>query len=194
VTKRKQRKALARQEAQVREWAMENGRRLVLAICGGEAVPATPYGVGVVLDPGEQVWVECPVRFLQERPPTPVYPPGCPPFRPWLVTSDRIVGRLGDGRLYGYRWDQMVGCRVDVSRGREHVSVDLSDGSPLAWMGPGVVPMAVAAVYRLHGRDALVNHPGLALLRAGDEQVATVGATVAELNAGSMSMGGWWDL
>lgn len=169
MTKRKERKALARWETDTREWAHDTARKLVLAMVGGQPVPANPYGIGVVLDRGERVWAECPVRFLQEVLPT--NGPPTPPVRPWLVTSDRIVGRLGDDRLYGWKWENIRGCRVDLSVLPEFVNLDLADGSRLDWTGPGVAPLAVAAVYRLHGREALVDHPGLSAIRLPDRAV-----------------------
>ena len=167
MTNRKQRKALARWEADTRVWAHDTARNLVLSMVGGQPTPTTPYGIGVVLDPGERAWAECPIRFLQENPP--LDNPTAPPVRPWLVTSDRVVGRLGDDHLYGWRWEQMRGCRVDLSASPEFVTLDLDDGSRLDWTGPGVAPLASAAVYRLHGRQSLVDHPGLTAIRLADQ-------------------------
>jgi hypothetical protein len=183
VTRRKERKALARWEAEIRQWATDTGRSLVLAICTDQAVPATPYQVGVVIGPDEQAWVECPARFHQERPPSrqAVHSPFWPPIRPWLVTSQRIVGRLGDDRLYGYRWEHFDGCRVELTAGNERVSLDLQDSGPLTWTGPGVAPMAVAAVWHLHGSHALLGHPGLGPLRT-----RTRDRLAAELQGGAL--------
>lgn len=169
MSARKQHKALDRWETDVREWAIDTGRLLVLAICQGEQMPVTPYEIGVVLGAGEEAWVQCPVRFLQDSVPhegarlSGVWPP----TRPWLVTSERLVGRLGDDRLYGWQWDQVIGCRVELISRRERLALDLRDGSVLDWTGPGIAPMAVAAVYHLYGRGALIDHPGLVALRHG---------------------------
>jgi hypothetical protein len=169
MTKRKQAKAIARWENDTRQWAHQTARHLVLSVARGGPTSATPYRIGVVLDRGERVWAECPVRFLQEV--LPADGPVTPPVRPWLITSDRIVGRLGDDRLYGWRWEQMRGCRVDLSTSLESVTLDPDDGSRLDWTGPGVAPLAVAAVYRLHGQQALVHHPGLSTIRLRDRPV-----------------------
>lgn len=163
MTNRKRRKALARWEKDIRQWAHETARNLVLSIVSGQPAAATPYGIGVVLDRGEQVWAECPIRFLQENLSAEVS--GVPLVRPWLVTSDRIVGRLGDDHLYGWRWEHVRGCRVDLSAPTEFVAVDLDDGCRLDWIGPGIAPLAIAAVYQLHGSRALIDHPGLEPLR-----------------------------
>jgi hypothetical protein len=162
MSKRQETKALTRWENDTRLWAHETSRDLVTAMVRGEPTPATPYRVGVVLDPGELVWAECPMQFLQEGPPVNGQ---APPIRPWLVTSTRIVGRLGDGCLYGWHWTQVRGCRADLTSPPEFVALDLADGSRLCWAGPGVGPLAVACVYRLHGLRALVNHPGLEPIR-----------------------------
>jgi len=54
-----------------------------------------PYGVGVVLDPGERVWAEVPVTFnLDWTPPAKPGEQAQPAVRSWLVTSGRVVGRL----------------------------------------------------------------------------------------------------
>jgi hypothetical protein len=88
-----------------------------------------------------------------------------PAVRPWLVTSDRVVGRLADDRLYGYRWEQAVGARVDLTAGSEVVMLDI-DGEPkLVWSGPAVAPLAVAAIFRFYGPIGVIEHPGLAPLR-----------------------------
>ncbi len=172
---RKQHRAFVKWEDDTRHWAHETARDLVMAMVNGQPTRATPYGIGVVLEPGERVWAECPARFLQERPVVPtVAPLSIPPIRPWLVTSDRIVGRLGDGHLYGWRWVQIVGCRVKLTPSDEVVTLDLGDGNCLNWTGPGTAPLSVAAVFRLHGPSALINHPGLAELRVLDRRIGAL--------------------
>lgn len=170
MTKRQQRRALAQWECDTRQWAHQTARDLVLAMVSGQPAAVTPYRIGVVLDPGEQVWAECPVQFLEE--PIPADGEVARPVRTWLVTSERIVGRLGDDCLYGWRWEHTRGCRVDVSDSAEFVSLDRGDGSHLEWAGAGVAPLAVAAVFRLHGYNALLDHPGLAAIRVGDSSTS----------------------
>ena len=165
MTKRAQRRALALWENDTRQWAHQTARELALSMVSGQPTPATPYAMGVVLDPGEQVWAECPIGFLQEN--LPVDGPDVPSVRPWLVTSDRIVGRLGDDRLYGWRWEHVRGCRVDLTISPEFLTLDLDHGFRLDWTGPGLAPLAVAAVYTLYGQAALLDHPGLAAIRLG---------------------------
>jgi hypothetical protein len=112
VRKRKDAKALARWEAEAREWATNTARDLALDLYHSRETATTPYHIGVVLDPGEKAWAEVPVRFNLDWP-VPVEPwrQGRPAVRSWLVTSARIVGRLADDRLHGYRWEKMVGAR-----------------------------------------------------------------------------------
>ena len=81
------------------------------------------------------------------------------------MTSARLVGRLADDRLHGYRWEKAVGARVDLTPGREVVSLDIDSEPTLIWTGPAVAPMAVAAVFHLYGPLAMIEHPGLATLR-----------------------------
>ncbi len=35
----------------------------------------------------------------------------------------------------------------------------------MVWKGPGITPLAVVAVWHLHGPQAMIEHPGLAVLR-----------------------------
>lgn len=166
MSKRRDAKALARWDTTTRAWATSSARDLALALYHDQETPTRPYGVGVVLDPGEKVWAEIPALFSADMP---VTPPGQPPrfaMRPWLVTTSRVVGRLGDDCLYGWRWQSMVGARVDLTTGAESVALDINGERPLFWSGPGVAPLGVATIYHLHGPGALVDHPGLAVLRS----------------------------
>ena len=170
TSKRRQARELARWEAATRTWATDTARHLALALHYERDTGSRPFRVGVVLDEGERVWVETPVCFFAGRATTAVQAATAPPLRlpqprPWLVTNHRIVARLEDDRLHGWRWEHMVGCRADLTPGREIVALDLDCQAPLVWAGPGVAPLAVAAVYHLHGPLAMIEHPGLAPLR-----------------------------
>jgi hypothetical protein len=150
-SKRKAVKEHASWEHTTREWATDTARSLALDLYHGRPTTARPYGVG-----------DWPA-------PEPGRSQPMPAIRPWLVTSGRVVGRLADGQLYGYRWEKMVGLRVDLSAGRETLAVDIEGERPLLWSGAGLAPMAVAAVFHLYGPAALIDHPGLAALRAGGD-------------------------
>jgi hypothetical protein len=170
MSKRKDAKALARWEFEARQWATASGRDLALDLYHDRETATRPYAVGVVLDPGERVWAEVPVRFDLDW--STLVKPGeqAPPsVRSWLVTSGRVVGRLADDRLHGYRWEKAVGARIDLTPGRELVSLDVDSEPTLIWTGPAVAPMAVAAVFHLYGPLAMIDHPGLAPLRVNQE-------------------------
>jgi hypothetical protein len=146
---------------------IDAARSLALAMYHNRAQPVTPYQVGVVLESYERPLIEIPARLLNEMPPMNEAPAAwSPPVRPWLITDNRLVGRLADDKLYGWRWQHLTGCRVGLQFGLEVVTLDTWDGIPLAWAGPAVAPLAVAAIYKLYGPTALLDHPGLAPLRS----------------------------
>jgi hypothetical protein len=170
MSKRKLARAHARWEAATRTWAADTARSVLRAICDGHPLPLRPYHVGAVLMPGEQLLAEVPAQIVPD-----VWggaSDGVPMVRPWLVTSERILGRLADGRLAEWQWHDMVGCRVDLTPGIELVSIDLPDGSITHWAGPGVAPLAVIAIVRLHGPLSLLDHPGLMCLRVVEHVAA----------------------
>jgi hypothetical protein len=170
MSKRKQAKALTRWSEDARQWATAVGRDLALDLYYNRETNLRPYEVGLVLDPGERVWVEAPVEFnLDWRLPGRAGQVMESAVRPWLVTSDRLVGRLADDLLHGYRWERAVGARVDLTPGREVVRLDIECEPALVWSGPAVAPLAVAAVFRLYGPIGMIEHPGLATLRVGRE-------------------------
>jgi hypothetical protein len=166
MSRRKDAKALARWDNEARQWATATGRDLALDLYYDRETAIRPYGVGVVLDPGEKVWAEVPVSFNFDWPPLNMPSEHAQPsVRTWLVTSARVVGRLADDRLHGYRWEMAVGARVDLTPGREVVSLDIDREPTLIWTGPAVAPLAVAAVFHLYGAVAMIDHPGLSPLR-----------------------------
>jgi hypothetical protein len=182
VTKRRDAKALTRWEAEAREWATNAARDLALNLYQVRETATRPYGIGVVLDPGEKAWAEVPVRFNLDWPlPAKLDQQTQPAIRSWLVTSARVVGRLADNRLHGYRWEKMVGARIDLTPGREAVAVDIEGQPTLLWSGPGVAPFAVAAVFHLYGPVAMIEHPALAPLRVPIQGRGTTGVAMVYL-------------
>lgn len=169
MNRRTQRKATAQWEANTRRWAIETARYLALSVYRGDPLPARPYALGVVLGPQETAWVECPARLnVGFTPLTVGETPARSHHSPWLVTSERIIGRLADNCLYGYRWDSVVGCRLNLAEASSWLCLE-RDGEPLlTWSGPGVAPMALAAVYRLYGARGLLEHHGLTSLRTAE--------------------------
>lgn len=82
----------------------------------------------------------------------------------WLLTSARIVGRApASGELIPIWWAGLSGVQVDLDA--EVVSFDAANGWRALITGPGVAPIAVAAVAACHGPAALAGHPGFACLR-----------------------------
>ncbi len=140
MTRRTQRKAMERWEADTRRWAFETARDLALSVYRGDPLPARPYALGVVLGPQETAWVECPALLNVGFAPRTTGTPGQSYCSPWPVTSERIIGRLADDRLDGYRWDSVVGCRLQLAEVSSWLCLEL-DGDPLlTWSGPGVAP------------------------------------------------------
>jgi len=97
MSRRAYAKAVARWEHDTRQWAIDTGRDLALDLYYDRDRGARAYGVGVVLDAGEKVWAEVPVRFnLDWTHPVKAGEQPAPSIRPWLVTSGRVVDRLAD--------------------------------------------------------------------------------------------------
>ena len=158
--------ARRRREARIREQATAVARQLVVALSSGTAIGPTPYSVGLVLEPGEQVWAQVPARCSADAPAKPGDETGPRRETDWLITNQRIAGRFYEETLRWYTWAGCVGCQVDLTSGREFVSLDFPGlPGPVQWRGPGVAPLAVAAVVKLHGAHAALDHPGLAVLR-----------------------------
>jgi hypothetical protein len=172
---RKHKRELARWETATRQWAADAGRRLAIDLHRGHEVPIQPYTVGVVLwtSRNEHVWGQVPARCSADTPitvragqPRRGDPPPQPRITDWLITSHRIAGRLYPDTLRWWEWTTIVGLQVDLTAGFEYVQLDLPlPAHPVRWYGPGVAPLAVAAVYHLYGPTAVLDHPGLAQLR-----------------------------
>jgi len=152
-----------------RERAAEVARSLAVELLRGTPPPVPPYTVGLVLWEGEQTWTEVIARCsadsnvpaAQGR----VREPPVPPLTAWLVTSHRVAGRFRNGTVHWWRWADMVGVQVDLTPHREVVQLDQGSQPPVWWTGAGVAPLSVAAVCHLHGPAAVIDHPGLAVLR-----------------------------
>jgi len=81
----------------------------------------------------------------------------------WLITSARLVGRApGDGELISIWWAGLSGIQVNLDA--EVIRLDAANGWRAKITGPGVSPVAVAAVAACHGPAALADHPALASL------------------------------
>jgi len=90
----------------------------------------------------------------------------------WLITSLRLVGRTRpDGELTSIWWSGLAGIQLDL--GADTVHLDGNNGWRGELIGPGVAPIAVAAVAACHGPEVLLVHPGLARLRGSGTQAET---------------------
>jgi hypothetical protein len=165
---RKQKRELARWEAATRQWATVAGRSLALDLHDHRQVAVRQYTVGLVLQEGEQPWVEVPVTCSADAPLRVGDGRSLLQTGPWLVTSLRVAGRLHPDILRWWTWDQVIGVQVNLTHGRERVCIDIAGAEPVYFTGPGVAPLAVAAIYRLHGPLAVIEHPGLAPLRSSE--------------------------
>lgn len=159
---------MARHEANQRAQAAETARTLAVALHHDVALPVQPYTVGLVLWQGEQPWAEVAARCSADT--TAMSGQGqhtwtCPPLTEWLVSSYRVAGRFANGVIRWWTWEEVVGEQLDLTPGHEVVQLDIDGQQPVWWTGAGLAPLAVAAVYRLHGSAALVDHPGLGPLR-----------------------------
>ena len=106
---------------------------------------------------------------------------GSRPVQPRLDPAGQARRTAGTGRraladhlrLHGYRWEHAVRVRLDLTAGPEIVSLDIEGQPTLIWSGPGVAPMAVAAIFHLYGPVAMIEHPGPAALRVPLDGTAT---------------------
>ncbi len=167
MSARRQHKAMVRWERDTRTWGTDRARRLVLDLYHDRAVPPLPYTVGIVPWPGERPLVEAPARCSLDQPVPSLdsHAPPEPPISTWLATDQRITGRLRTGVLQGWGWDVLIGVRVDLTPGREWLQFDVAGLEPVVLRGPGIAPLAVVAVWTVYGPKAMLDHPGLAVLR-----------------------------
>ena len=71
-----------------------------------------------------------------------------------------------------------AGLPLDAAGRAGYVQIDLATNGSIAWTGAGVAPLAVAAVFHLHGTAALIDHPGLTFLRDSTPRTACRGKLV----------------
>jgi hypothetical protein len=85
---------------------------------------------------------------------------------PWGISSHRLITRLPSGDVRTIAYGHIAGVTVD--RETEWVVLDLyseGGGGRVAFTGPTCSPFAVAVIAKSLGVQALVNYPGLAVLR-----------------------------
>jgi hypothetical protein len=166
-----------RWERQTAQLALDDARQLALDLYNRRPSAITPYGIGVALEPGEliyrQVWAQYSTLgaspdLIDGRGRLRL---GSALWRHWgwcdtLITSHRLVTRLvGDnGRLGSNWWAAIGGVQVDLER--QTVTMDdRASGWRGVYSGPAAPIVAVAAIERVHGPAALVEHHALVLLR-----------------------------
>lgn len=168
-----------------RHLAREQARELAVVIASDSRDPVAHLSAGVVLEPGERAWQESTARlsvwgteatwvtpsrvsWFGRRAQTSGREATISGWRDcgridWLITSERIVGRLGrSGELISIWWGGLSNVQVDLDA--EVIRLDATN----RWRGhlcdPGIAPIAVAAIAACHGPAALAGHPALACL------------------------------
>jgi hypothetical protein len=151
MSERKLAKAHARWEAATRSWATDTARVVLRTICDGDPLPVRPYNIGRVLLPGEQLMAQVPAQI------TPDVWEGTAADRPWLVTTERILGRLGDGRLAEWRLGYW-GRRATISR----VTLTGTLGIPTATLDAArsALPRNPVATRRASGAGSAARYGG----------------------------------
>lgn len=192
MTKRKQRRALAAWATQTRVTSRDNARALALTIVDGRAPGMQAYDLGIVLGDGETAWQRAPADYwwrgeqswtvqynshygyrstVNEVHQPCMFHAG---MLDWLITNQRLTARRPNGQVVSIWWSGVEAISVDPAR--EIVVLDGADGFHAELRGPALAPIAVAAIATCHGPQALIDHPALEPLRAG--QPADMGSPV----------------
>jgi hypothetical protein len=157
--------------------AQERAKHLALQFAGGELQADPAYDLGLVLAPGETVIARA-ATFYAWREHLVFYGPAgvhrSSVMRPtgflqWVITDLRLAARESNGAVLSIYWDAVQGVTVDLARGV--VAFDAADGFHGEFTGPGIAPIAVAAVAKLYGVQAMLEHPSLAPLRVNAPQL-----------------------
>lgn len=80
-----------------------------------------------------------------------------------LISDQRLLCRLFDGRWTSLWWNGVVGLQVDLAA--EHVVLDYGDGEPIALSGIQSAIIGVGAVAFVQGVEGLIRHRALDPLR-----------------------------
>jgi hypothetical protein len=173
-------------DARRRRMAREQARDLVAVLASGGHDPLVHLAAGVVLEPGEVAWQRTTARLAVWRTESTwvthsrvswwgrrAHSVGREATTSgwrehgsidWLITSARLVGRApGSGELISIWWAGLSGVQVDLGLGV--VKLEATNGWRAQVAGPGVAPIAVAAVAACHGLADLAKHPALVCLR-----------------------------
>jgi hypothetical protein len=86
----------------------------------------------------------------------------------WLITSQRIVGRLpASSEMISIWWSGLAGVDVDLKR--ERIVLNAVNRWTGMLTGPSVAPIAIAAIVVCHGVGALLIHPALESIRQSSQ-------------------------
>lgn len=168
-----------------RQIATVRARELARAIIEGLPDPTAHLAAGVILQPGEDAWLRVQARlavrttqpaltastqvsWLGRRAKNVTRETTTEQWRDygeveWLITSQRVVGRLPAGSdLISVWWSGLVGVDIDLESDR--IVFNGVNGWTGVLTGPAVAPIAVTAVAMCHGLEALLLHPALQAL------------------------------
>ena len=157
-------------------------RELARAIIEDRPNPTAHLAAGVILQPAEDAWLRARAR-LAVRTSQPAWTANTqvswlgrrarnvqprdhnravagPRKIDWLITSQRIVGRLtATGEMISVWWSGLGGVDIDLKR--ERIVLNALNGWTGMLSAPTLAPMAVAAIAMCHGLEALLLHPAL---------------------------------
>lgn len=174
-----------------RRAGITQARELARAIVEDRPDPTAHLAAGVVLQPGEDAWLRARAR-LASRTSQPAWTARTQASwldrrarsvtreSPtewwldngeihWLITSERVVGRLpASSEMISLWWSGLAGVDVDLKR--DCIVLNGVNGWTGMLTGPAVAPIGVAAVAMCHGLEALPEHPALEMLRKQGSQ------------------------
>lgn len=167
-----------------RKAATLQARELARAIVEDRRAPTAHLAAGVVLEPGEDAWQQTAARLqVRTNQPARMAWPGRRDSNvtretatehwqdhgqiDWLITSQRIVGRLpASNEMFSVWWSGLAGVDIDLESDR--IVFNAVNGWTGMVTGPAVTPIAVAAVATCYGLEALLIHPALQCTRRSD--------------------------
>lgn len=82
----------------------------------------------------------------------------------WVLTSQRLAGRLSDGELVSIWWNTITALHIDLRPGQ--LGLQTTNGWRATLHGPEVASIAVTAIAGCHGPANLLAHPALTPLRS----------------------------
>jgi hypothetical protein len=171
------------------EAGLRQAWELVQTIIEDRSDPTAHLAAGVILQPGEVAWARVRarlavrssqdiwtaytrVRWLGRRARNVTRKTTSERWQfhgqiDWLITSQRLVGRLpASGEMYSIWWSGLAGVDIDLESDR--IVFNGVNGWIGMLRGPAGAPIAVAAVAMCHGVEALLVHPALHALRRRD--------------------------